>query len=489
MSGIRIEGNTSGNVAEVNSSNQLLVVLPTTLAEAGTAIIAGQNGDGTYTSGVPYNVNARVSPQNRLNVGVDTMEFDYNFIATAQDTGAWKFGSTTMTASQTGGFVTFNANSTATTTTGCSLQTWRTFNPITNSGMKVSFDGLLSNPIPGNEVHELGLYFATTTTGPADGVYFRLTSAGIIGVINYNGTETATTFSASAASTYLVATNSFTLSFVVYAGQVDFFIAGIYLGTIPIPQGNAYAFLTGALPVCVQQRNSGVVSGPQQYKLGRVHVTQTDIDLSLPFSHQMAAEGGMASQAMQGSTMGSTALYTNSLASGSAGTMTNTTAGLGSGLGGQFTGLATLAAGTDGIVCSYQNPAGSVTIEPRILMITGIKIMSVVAQSFTGPNAAIFAYSLAYGHTAVSMAQAESATFATPGTGVKAPRRVPLGLESFIATATPGTMSSPQGIYMPFNSPIAVNPSEFVAICAKSLGGTMTAGALTWLITFDGYWI
>lgn len=43
MAGIRIEGNTSGNVAEVDSNNNLRVTLPTTDANIGGAAIASLN--------------------------------------------------------------------------------------------------------------------------------------------------------------------------------------------------------------------------------------------------------------------------------------------------------------------------------------------------------------------------------------------------------------------------------------------------------------
>jgi hypothetical protein len=55
----------------------------------------------------------------------------------------------------------------------------------------------------------------------------------------------------------------------------------------------------------------------------------------------------MSYQGQTGQTLGSTALYTNSQAAGAGAAMTNTTAALGSGLGGQFAALPTLAISTD----------------------------------------------------------------------------------------------------------------------------------------------
>jgi hypothetical protein len=176
--------------------------------------------------------------------------------------------------------------------------------------------------------------------------------------------------------------------------------------------------------------------------------------------------------------MGTTALYSNSLAAGAGLAATNTTAALGSGLGGQFTVLPTLAVGTDGIISSFQNPAAAAAVQGRTLYIRGVRIQGAVVVALTGGNV-LYAYSLAFGHTAVSLATAEAA-------GTKAPRRIPLGYENYVVTAPAGTLG--QGVYMAFNAPIAVNPSEFVQIVAKNMGVVTTLGAISIQITFDSYW-
>ena len=49
--------------------------------------------------------------------------------------------------------------------------------------------------------------------------------------------------------------------------------------------------------------------------------------------------------------------------------MTNTTAALGTGLGGQFSALPTLAVNTDGIICSYLNPIPTSAIPGKQMVI------------------------------------------------------------------------------------------------------------------------
>ena len=167
--------------------------------------------------------------------------------------------------------------------------------------------------------------------------------------------------------------------------------------------------------------------------------------------------------------------------------MTNTTAALGTGLGGQFTWQPTLAVGTDGILCSYLNPVGSVNQTPRTMMITGVRIQSAVSTTALTGGPVVEAYSLAYGHTALTLATTESGSFTTAT--AKAPRRIALGFESFASAAAVGAMSAGDAVHMSFASPIPVNPGEYIAIVAKNLGVVTTAGVITSLVTFDGYLI
>jgi hypothetical protein len=184
-------------------------------------------------------------------------------------------------------------------------------------------------------------------------------------------------------------------------------------------------------------------------------------------------------QGQSGHTQGSTAAYTNSLAPTAGTAMTNTAPGPGTGLGGQFSALPTLGAGTDGILCSYQNPVPSAAIVGRTLVIKGVRIDSVVTTVLAG-GPVIYLYSLCYGHTNVSLATTE-------GANAKAPRRIPLGIQQFAATAAVGVQ--PTAIYVPFDRPIPVNPTEFVAIAAKNIGTITSAGVITFLVTYDYGWI
>jgi hypothetical protein len=213
-------------------------------------------------------------------------------------------------------------------------------------------------------------------------------------------------------------------------------------------------------------------------KFSFVNVTLADQNTSKLWNAILCGAGGHASQGQTSQTMGSTALFSNNLAAGAGAAMTNTTAALGSGLGGQFSALPTLAVGTDGIVSSFQIPLGTSSLPGKSLYITRITVSSTVTTALTG-GAVVYALSLAYGHTNVSLATTESAT-------TKAPRRVPVGIQTFAAAAAVGT--TPSTVDLDLNSPIVVQPGEFIQLVAKNLGVVTTAGVITFIVSFGGYW-
>jgi len=486
MSGIRIEGSVSGNVGEVDVNNNQLVNLPTVINHAGYVAVVNEIDSGSVT-GAPLRRIPYVSHNFRIRTGLDTTIFDYFFTAAAQDTGIWKTAFTVMTATQPGGgFLLLNAAGTSTASGNyVYMSTWRPFALEARGGLHLRFDAEMTVAPLANQVVEIGLFLPVAGTAPADGVYFRLTSAGVQGIINYNGTETSTGIT-TASPPYGI-TNTYAME--VFADGVEFYLNNVLQAFLLTPGGNSEPFVSVSLPITITQRNSGVVSGsPQmQFKVGSCHIDFLEIQTAMPYSHQQAAEGLTGQQAPQGSaTMGAATFYAQNLAAGAGIALSQSLANPGVGLGGQFSGLPTLTVPDDGIICSYANPTGSVTYPSRILMITGVKIQGMVTTILTG-GPVYYVYALNFGHTTVSLATAETASFATGTT--KKPRSVVLGYETYAATAAVGTLGSTNGVYMAFNSPIAVNPLEFVAISAKNLGTVTSGGVITWLVTYDAYWI
>src|SRR3972149_11393447 len=191
MAGIRIEGNTSGNVAEVDSNNNLKTNLPTAKAQAGFVTQIFEKDAGTIT-GSRQLLTPDVSHYYRLNVALDSPLSTYNFTPTTQNTGDFKHAFTTMTMTQSGGFLNVNPASATVSGNYAYLQTWKHFALWTEGGINVEHTFQISAMPPSNQILEMGLFLGTAGVVPADGVFFRLNASGIRGVMSYNGVETQT---------------------------------------------------------------------------------------------------------------------------------------------------------------------------------------------------------------------------------------------------------------------------------------------------------
>ncbi|MGH8743812.1 MAG: hypothetical protein ACREUY_05980, partial [Burkholderiales bacterium] len=206
-------------------------------------------------------------------------------------------------------------------------------------------------------------------------------------------------------------------------------------------------------------------------------------DISRLWSFVKAGMGHMAYQGQNGGTMGSTAnLGNGAIPAATALSNTAVAGGNPAGLGGVAHVAPTLAVGTDGILTSFQVPAGGVNQTPRNLIVTGVNIQGICDAAITGGPIS-YLYGIAYGHTAVSLATAESASFASGTT--KAPRRIWIGCENYVITTPAGTLGT--GVRYQFTEPIVVAPGEFIATVARNLGIVSSAGSLVIAVSFDAH--
>ena len=512
MPNFRIEGSTPSRIAEViidrsldlngvTQRREAVRVKPSNVGATGApekargSVRLLTEQDAGNIIGEAWLVAPETSTDFRLRTGIDTLAFYDSFNGTVGTSGTWKTGISTATMSMGGGFLLFNTNATLAAATGCSYQTLRHFAILPSYPLYVEATLELSCVPQANQVFEAGLFTATTSTTPVDGVFFRINSDGLTGVIVYNGVELTTGQMVSYVPVSNLVMGGHTLYMEIDTRAVQFWLDDELAGIIETPAGMGAPYLQASLPFAMQYRNTGLVIGTpiMQVKVSNCAISQGDAHTSKPWPHQMKGTYMDPSQLGNGTTPTlancMTALYTNSLAAGAGVLMTNTTAALGVGLGGQFGILPTLASPTEGVVCSYQNPAGTVNIPPRTMLITGVRIQGAVTTTLAVNTAQmLFAYALCYGHTAVSLATAYTASFANATT--KAPKRIPLGFETYSATAIAGTLGGP-GIYTEFKTPIVINPGEFVAISAKNLitlAGVPT-GVINVLVSFDAYFV
>lgn len=484
-----IRGSITGLGAEVNAANQLKVTAETNVAvnpgNVGAFRFFSENDPGTVT-GSAYLQSPETSDDYRLRVGMDTLLFDHTFSETLVDTSSFKItGVTTMTSALSGGFLTLNAGNATVAGNYISYSTHRHFRVRGTSPLYIE---VTSNPtvLPiTNQVIEFGLFQPVAGVQPTDGVWFQLTSAGLIGVMAYNGIITQSGVLHQPGE-ILVGDNT-TYLITINQGYVEFWLDDVLHGEIAVPAGQSTPFLTDSLPLTLQQRNSGTVAAsPQaQFRVGDISITSGDIASNKSWASQMCGMGQMGYQGQSGGTMGTTAALPNATAATTVtGAALAQATSLATGLGGQV-GITAGVPGVDGAVTSFLNPVGSVTQPPRNLTITGIKIAAVNIGAAVATTPTVIQWSLGFGATALTLATAEAQT--VTAVSAKSYRRIPLGFSSFVVGAAIGQQAP--DITMKFDSPVVVHPGEYVACVAKFIQGTATASQVIWTnVTFDAHW-
>jgi hypothetical protein len=475
----------TGALLEVTANRQIAIKTanPTEISgvehpeQVGSIRLQAECDAGTVT-GVPTLKALEVSNDYRLRVGTDQTAFNELFPGAAFNTTLWTNPTTTMTTTSASGFANLNAGASLASGAVARLTTWRSFPCYKSYTTYIETDlQFTSTPVIGN-VCEWGAIIHTGTAAPTDGVFFRINAVGELRcIINNNGIETQ---SATLDFNALVGVNM-SRAFLIYivSNKAVFWIDNNLVAEIETPAAQGSTTSSQNLPLSFRNYNSSATSTAQTMKVAFTNVTLADQNTNKLWNTIICGMGGNSSQGQTGGTIGNTALHTNNQAPGVGAAMTNTTAALGSGLGGQFAALPTLAVNTDGIICSYQVPIGTAISPGKSLYINGVNIDSAVTTVLAG-NASpiVYAYSIAYGHTAVSLATTESAT-------TKAPRRKFLGVNSFAAAAPVGTVGTEVKINM--ENPIVVQPGEFIQIIAKNVGAVTTTGVVTFFIDLDGY--
>jgi hypothetical protein len=461
----------SGTQADVDASGRLLTRLPdaTTPANVGGIRLFSENDAGVSMS-TPYLVSPETDEDYRLRVAQDTQLDEEVFNYAAQNTGKHNYANTTMTSVWGTGGLVFNGSSITTTTTGARVRSYATFPLLDPGTLNISSTVAFSAQATANVIIDFGLFLdgAANPFAPTDGVFFRLSSGGLYGVFNHNGTETTTApldfvFTAGRFYAFLI---------IVHEREVDFWIDNVLYAKLATPVGQGQPFASESLPYAMRHAIVGGAAG------GVIQATLKNYSVSIgglqvgdtlgEINNRMVG----AYQGLSGGTMGTLANYVNSADPVASAALSNTAA-LVTGLGGQFRFNAAAAAVLDGIVVSYQVPAATISTRNRRLKVNGIRLSCVNTGAAVATTATVLQWSLAFGHTAVSLATAEAAT-------TKAPRRIPVGIMSWPVAAAIGAMPERGDIDIAFESPIYVNPGEFFAFVAKFIVGTATASQVIW---------
>jgi len=473
MAGIVIStGTGSSSELAVDTSGNASVRLPQvtttagveTPAQVGAVRTFSENDAGTVI-GTAHLLSPETSDDYRLRTVIDMVLDRETFIYAAQNTARHIYRNTTMTNVWGSGFLTTNGTSITTINTGTSFATYTTYPIVNAQTLYAEFRMALSATVGvTNTTIDFGFFIPTTGAtpwAPTDGAYFRVTSAGIFGVVLSAGSAEVTT---APFWTGWVTNTVYKFVIAVSVGQVEFWINDVLYGRIDTPAGRTAPCLAGSLPLAIRHAiGATAASAAFQAKFASYTVSVGGYGNSGRAEDALAGSGIQAYQGQSGGTMGSTSNLTNSQAFTSA--VLSNTATIVTGLGGRFGITIGASANTDGICTSFQNPANSTTYVGRPLRVSGCTVSAAV-QAALGATALLLDLYVAYGHTALSLATAEAAT-------TKAPRRVPVGIMAFPASAAAGVAGQP--LVVQFSEPIVVMPGEFIQLVAQQpLGVTGT---------------
>jgi hypothetical protein len=503
-----IKSGSTSDLLFVNPEKQAFVKLANPLETDGTeqpnmvgsARMVSAVDDGLLT-GIADLKSPETDDDYRLRIAHDTLldidEFDY----AAQNTGKHTFTFTTLAATMTSAGITTNSSQVNTTNIGLTFGT-HAFFPYFGTNTLVAETSLgFTNQPAANIVFDFGLFLRGSTPlfAPSDGAYFRLTSAGLFGVCNFNGVENITPVFhlGDGAGTWVYANNAVNRYLIQITNtRVTFWVNNEKLGELATPVGQNGPFQSAALPWSFRHANTGTTGDTtfrsivKDYKIGLrgpLYADALGVIGNRVLGSYQGISGGTMGQLIAGTVTSGTLVKPTAAIPANTSLVANLPNSLGGRIYEQLT--AGLAANVDGIFASFTNPAGSATVQGKRLKITGIMLSGMVSTVVVG-GPAFTEWYIAFGHTADSLATAESASMASATT--KAPRRfmLPKLTTNMGAAAAAGTLLvQPEYETIFLDAPIYINPGERVALVGnKTITTAITSGILSYTYQFIYSW-
>ena len=182
--GFKIIGNTSGNIAEVDSLGQVLTTTPQSVNSTNSTKVGY-----TFIAAGPNNRPLQsIGPMGRLSVGTQTMELFDPIDGAIINSMIWTQAAVTQVIAQSSatGFLILNntaittINTSSQITTVKAIQLINTFVPTARILFKTP------NVAQANVTMELGFLEATGSAVPTNGAFFRWTSAGEFRAVGTN---------------------------------------------------------------------------------------------------------------------------------------------------------------------------------------------------------------------------------------------------------------------------------------------------------------
>jgi hypothetical protein len=477
-SGIPLQDGTTGNLAAIDTTGALRIAgekAPLTNSGNVGAMVrmklvdpGSQNPTGLGAN-VPILRTAKTSRYGRDAVGMDSLLDQEIFGYTTQNTNKFTYTFTTLTMAMVSQALQTNALGVTTLSTAAKLSSFHNFPIFSGSSPTIiSCDQSFFAWTVTNTTLYVGLFLpgAASPYAPTDGIYWKVTNAGLLGAINYNGTETTVgpfTWSpaSNVVSQYMI---------VVTDTAVEFWINGVLFGVINVPSGQGQPCMSASLPFSVVHAIGGTAAGAVQHlNLVDYAIFSGDLAFNKPFNIQAIDAGGNCLSGQPGNTQGQLGTYALGAAPGAV-TLTASTAPATNTLGGLFTLPATITpAASDYPLFAWQNPSGKTFYCDSIIVVD----MQCVTSLAGGPLS--LQYAVGIGSTAATLATTESASFASAT--AKIARKNILGAQAIPVTMAAG--STVAGFQRMFPTPLPIQPGEFLHIILRVPAGTATsAGAL-----------
>jgi hypothetical protein len=396
-----LDGQGTGNTAQVDSNYNMHVVQPTTPSQAGYGQITDSDADPADVYGVRHYGGLKTATASEL--------WHYIEDGTTIDSQMVVQSTTTMTIGQATGWLTLNSGSSVATSAYAIVSSAHRFEITSNISISAWFTFQMPQTTQQNQTYEFGLFNAATAVAPTDGVYFRLNASNqFYAVSTFNSIDSLS----SPLSLPTVGVTHEAL-IVKLGDRSQFYIDGTLVATVQESTGQQPSMtFVHMLPFTARTYTGGSApASASQLKIGQVLIS-ADGAIDIPWGWKCTAQHGAWGTPGTGYTQ--TAQWTNSTEP-SAAALSNTAAGY-TALGGNYN-LASVAGGnSDYLLFNYVMPGGGYN-----LYITHIHISMCNQGAAVATTPSSFKWALGIDNTAASLATPDA--FTTAG---YAPRRIPL---------------------------------------------------------------
>ena len=455
-----------------------------TVANVGSAKFKSEND--SYANDIS---SPQTSRANLLRCAHEIYLDSFEFNDGSQNTGKFNYNTSTITVDWTKvGCAIFNNGSSAAAQVGALVVTSEGYPLRYGVTTYFTFFAGISNHVPDFTDISFGAGITTTTLEPLSGIFFRINSDGVQGVVQRN----TSTGSGTAAQGFSHQTKPFVgldltpgliYKFVIAieSDTVQFWVNDVLYDTIVSRTGGS-PILCQTPRVFFRHANPSTVANPayamqsiwRKYQvsqsIGYVAMTRSDF-LGRTVNNYYSSAGGGGLQTYANSANPTAAVPANA----------TLTANLLANAGGQEFETDTLAITTDGLLASLQiggSVATTLSKKFRRLKVNGVRIDSFVQAALTG-GGYVASWSLAFDGTAVSLAQTETVN-------TRSHRKIPLGFQTVAANAALNVMLG--SIDITFQNPIYISSGNFISIARKKIGTAPSAGTLAHLIHIDCSW-